>query len=87
MHNVISDNCKKIKLENQPTTNRMSELKAVLELTTTRLHTSWKTTAYGASCKRRCTKTRITDLNNLKHRIKAEWAKLDHFCSCASVAL
>jgi len=56
MHNVITDNCKKIRLEYQPTTVRMSELKAVLEMTTTHLHTSWKTTACGASCKRRCIK-------------------------------
>jgi len=34
----------------------MSELKAVLKMTTTHLHTSWKTTACGASCNRRCTK-------------------------------
>ena len=40
MHNVITDNCKKIRPEYQPTTVRMSELKAVLEMTTTRLHTS-----------------------------------------------
>ena len=38
------------------TTVRMSELKAVLEMTTTHIHTGWKTTACGASCKRRCTK-------------------------------
>jgi len=56
MHNVITDNCKKIRPEYQPTTVQMSELKAVLEVTTTHLHTSWKTTAGGASCKRRCTK-------------------------------
>ena len=42
-HNVITDNCKKIGPEYQPTTVRMSELKAVLEMTTTRLHTSWRT--------------------------------------------
>jgi len=34
----------------------MAELKAELEMTTTYLHTSWKTTACGTSCKRRCTK-------------------------------
>jgi len=43
MHNVITDNCKKMRPEYQPTTVRMSVLKAVLEMTTTRLHTSWKT--------------------------------------------
>jgi len=43
MHNVITDNCKKIRPEYQPTTVRTSELKAVLEMTTARLHTSWKT--------------------------------------------
>jgi len=56
MHNIITDNCRKIRPEYQPTTARMSELKAVLEMTTTCLHTSWKTTVYGASCKRKCTK-------------------------------
>jgi len=56
MHNVITDNCKKIRPVYRPTTVQMSELKTVLEMTTTHLHTSWKTTAYGASCKRRCTK-------------------------------
>ena len=40
MHNVITDNCKKIRLEYQQTTVQMSELKAVLEMTTTRLRTS-----------------------------------------------
>jgi len=50
MHNVITDNCKKIRHEYQLTTVRMSELKAVHEMTTTHLHTSWKTTACGASC-------------------------------------
>jgi len=55
-HNVITDNCKKIRPEYQPITVRMSELKAVLEVTTTHLHTSWKTTACGTSCKRKCTK-------------------------------
>jgi len=40
MHNVITDNCKKIWLEYQPTTVQMGELKAALEMTTTRLHTS-----------------------------------------------
>jgi len=43
MHNVITDNCKKIRPKYQPTTVRMSELKAVIEMTTTHLHTSWKT--------------------------------------------
>jgi len=43
MHNVITDNWKKIRPKYQLTTVRMSELKAVLEMTTTRLHTSWKT--------------------------------------------
>jgi len=42
-HNVITDNCKKIRSEYQPSTVQMSELKAVLEMTITRLHTSWKT--------------------------------------------
>jgi len=36
MHNVITDNCKKIRPEYQPTTVQMSELKEVLEMTTTR---------------------------------------------------
>jgi len=69
MHNVITDNCKKIRPEYQPTAVQMSELKAVNRMTTTHLHTSWKTTACGASCKKRCTKpcTRITDLDDLKH--------------------
>jgi len=35
MHNVITDNCKKIRLEHQRTTVQMSELKAVLEMTAT----------------------------------------------------
>jgi len=39
MH-VITDNCNKIRPEYQPTTVRMSELKAVLKMTTTHLHTS-----------------------------------------------
>jgi len=43
MHNVITDDCKKSRPEYQLTTVRMSELKAVLEMTTTRLHTGWKT--------------------------------------------
>jgi len=55
-HNIITDNCKKIRPEYQPTTVWMSELKAVLEMTTTHLHTSWNTTACGASWNRRCTK-------------------------------
>jgi len=42
MHNVITDNCKKIRPEYQPTIVQMSELKAVLEMTTTHLHTNWK---------------------------------------------
>jgi len=46
-HDVITDNCKKIRPEYQLTTVRMSELKAVLEMTTTCLHTS---------CNRRCIK-------------------------------
>ena len=37
------DNCKKIRPQYHPTTVQMSELKALLEMTTTRLHTSWKT--------------------------------------------
>jgi len=41
MHNVITDNCKKITPVYQPTTVWMSELKAMLDMTTTRLHTSW----------------------------------------------
>ena len=49
-HNVITDNCKKITLEYQPTTVRTSELKAVLEMTTTRLHTSWKTYILSKFC-------------------------------------
>jgi len=56
MHNVVTDNCKKIRPKYQPTTVWMSELKAVLEMTTTHLHTSWKTTACGASWKKRCIK-------------------------------
>jgi len=40
MHNVITDNCKKIRPEYQPTTGQMSELRAVLKMTTTHLHTS-----------------------------------------------
>jgi len=58
MHNVIglTDNCKKIRPEYQPTTVQMSELKAVHEMTTTQLQTSWKTTVCGASCRRRFTK-------------------------------
>jgi len=43
MHNVITDNCKKIKPEYQPTTVQMSELKTVLKMNTTHLHASWKT--------------------------------------------
>ena len=35
MYNVITDNCKKIRSEYQPTTVRMSELKTVLVMTTT----------------------------------------------------
>jgi len=42
-HSIITDNCKKIRPEYQLTTVRMSELKAVLEMTTTHLHTSWNT--------------------------------------------
>ena len=30
-------------------------------------------------------KTRITDLDNLKHRIRTEWAKLDHDVIAAAV--
>ena len=30
-------------------------------------------------------KTRITDLDDLKHRIKTEWAKLDHAIIAAAV--
>jgi len=30
-------------------------------------------------------KTRITDLDNLKHRIRTEWAKLDHAVIAAAV--
>jgi len=59
MHDVITDNCKKIKPEYQLLNstvmyegfkdcsyhkNTMSELKAVLEVTSTRPNTSWKTT-------------------------------------------
>jgi len=39
-------------------------------------------------CKRRCTKqlkTRITDLDDLKHHIRTEWAKLDHTDIAAAV--
>jgi len=43
MHNVITYNCKKIRPEYPPTIVQMSELKAVLEMTTTHLHTRWKT--------------------------------------------
>jgi len=43
MHNVITDNCKKIRPEYQLTIVQMSELKAMLEITTIHLHTSWKT--------------------------------------------
>jgi len=42
MHNVITDNCKKIRPEYQPKTIRMSELKAVLEVTTTHLNLKLK---------------------------------------------
>jgi len=31
------------------------------------------------------TKTRITDLNDLKHHIRTEWAKLDHAVIAAAV--
>jgi len=30
-------------------------------------------------------RTRITDLNDLKHRIRTEWAKLDHAIIAAAV--
>jgi len=30
-------------------------------------------------------KTRITDLDDLKHRIRTEWAKLDHAVIAAAV--
>jgi len=31
-------------------------------------------------------KTRITDLDHLKHRMRTEWAKLDHAVIAAAVA-
>jgi len=41
----------------------------------------------GAYCKRRCTdyRTCVTDLNDLKHRIRTEWTKLDHAVIAAAV--
>jgi len=43
MHNVITDNCNKVRPKYQLTTVQMWELKTVSEMTTTHLHTSWKT--------------------------------------------
>jgi len=86
MHNVITDNCKKIRLEYQPTTVR-TELKAVLKITTTDLHTSWKTTACGASCKRRCTKHAsliLTTSNMVSELSGPSWITLSLLQLCVS---
>ena len=51
MYNLIlTDNCKKIRPEYQLTTVQMSELKAVLEMITTCLYTSWKTSTPLTHC-------------------------------------
>jgi len=89
MHNVITDNCKKIRREYQPTTVRLSELKAVLEVTTTHLHTSWKITACGTSCKRRCIKhaSLISTTSNITLELWVNQAGSRRHCySSASVA-
>jgi len=83
--NVITDNCKKIRPEYQSTTVQMSELNAVHEMATTHLHTSWKTTWYGASCKRRCTKHKslISTTSNIASELNGpSWItpSLLHLC-------
>jgi len=60
----------------------MSELKAVFKMTT--IH-KLKDYSVWNILQEKVYQTRITDLDNLKRRIRTEWAKLDHAIIAAAV--
>ena len=73
---VITDNCKEIKPEYQPTTVWMAELRAVLEMTTTCLHTSWKTSTLTHSC----SNDSVIQLGPLSSDVMFEVIKISDAC-------
>ena len=85
MHNVITDNCKKIRPEYQPTTVQMSELKASARSDHHPPSHKLKDYSVWNILQEKVYKTHITDFDDLKHRIRTQWAKLDHAVIAAAV--
>jgi len=84
MHNVITDNCKKIRPES---TDNCSDVRIKSSARNDQHPPSHKQKDYSAQSilQEKVYKTRITDLDDLKHCIRTEWTKLDHAVIAAAV--